>query len=76
VPKSGEDFSGGHEGVTGSELVGVSCQGPDTCFAVGGSFNSSGNSHTLSENWNGDSWSVESSANEHPGQENTLEGID
>jgi hypothetical protein len=63
-------------GVAGSELFGVSCQRPDICFADGDSFNSTGNSHTLIENWNGDSWSLESSANERPGQENTLEGVD
>jgi hypothetical protein len=71
-----QETSPNPEGVTGSELFAVSCQRPDTCFAVGGSFNSVGNSHTLAEKWNGGSWSLLPSADEHPGQENTLEGID
>jgi hypothetical protein len=71
-----QETSPNPEGVTGSELFGVSCQKPDTCFAVGDSFNSSGNSHTLSEKWNGGSWSLLPSVDEHPGQENTLQGID
>jgi hypothetical protein len=71
-----EEASPNPSGVTGSELFGVSCTDTDSCVAVGDSFNSVGNSHNLTEAWNGTSWALLPSVDEHPGQENTLAGVD
>ena len=62
-------------GVTGSELSGVACADTMTCVAVGDTFTSTGNYHTLSEIWDGSSWSVVASPDQHPGQENELSGV-
>jgi hypothetical protein len=59
-------------GATGSELDGVSCTSASNCVAVGDSFNSVGNSHTLAESWNGATWSLVPSPSPSKGQESTL----
>jgi hypothetical protein len=46
-----------------SALSGVSCATSTGCTAVGRRFNSSGIAHTLTESWNGSSWSVLTSPN-------------
>jgi hypothetical protein len=61
-------------GVTGSELAGVSCAQANSCVAVGDSFNSTGNSATLAERWNGTSWSIAASPNSSSGSEDVLTG--
>ena len=60
------------EGVNGSELFGVSCVSTGSCVAVGSSFSGSANTHTLAETWDGSTWTLVTSANERPGQENEL----
>jgi len=60
------------KGVNGSELFGVSCVSTGSCVAVGSSFSGAGNTHTLAETWDGGTWTLVTSANEHPGQENSL----
>ena len=57
----------------GNELFGVSCQSASSCFAVGGRFNKDtepfsgyhapAEERTLSEYWNGTSWSVQTTPN-------------
>ncbi len=49
-------------GATGSVLYGVSCTGPTSCEAVGGSWVGSDYT-TLVESWNGTTWSVVASPN-------------
>jgi hypothetical protein len=62
-------------GVTGSELAGVSCAQPASCVAVGDSFNSTGNTATLAEHWNGTRWSIAASPNSSSGSEDVLTGV-
>jgi hypothetical protein len=62
-------------GVTGSELLGVSCPGANSCEAVGYSFDSSGNSATLAETWDGGSWSLVTSPNSASGSEDVLDAV-
>jgi len=62
-------------GVTGSELAAVSCTRATSCEAVGDSFNSTGNSATLAERWNGTSWSIAASPNSPGGSEDVLTGV-
>jgi hypothetical protein len=45
-------------GATGSSFAGVSCTSATQCIAVGSSFNSSGGEVTLSETWDGASWTI------------------
>ena len=63
------------KGVTGSELLKVACGGPTSCVAVGYSFDSRGNSSTLTESWNGTSWSLVSSPDSPTGSEDVLMGV-
>lgn len=50
-------------GAAFSFLVGVSCTSAVTCTAVGGAFDSFGNPlGTLTERWNGTTWSIQSTA--------------
>jgi hypothetical protein len=62
-------------GVTGSGLSSVSCARATSCVAVGESFNSAGNTHTLAETWNGTKWTLVPSADKRPGQENELDSV-
>jgi hypothetical protein len=61
-------------GVTGSELAAVSCAEPTSCVAVGDSFNSTGNTATLAEHWNGTRWTIVASPNSPSGSEDVLTG--
>ncbi len=62
-------------GVAGSELVGVSCPDPNSCVAVGQSFDSTGNSSTLAEYWDGRAWHLVSSPNSARGSEDVLNAV-
>ncbi|MFZ0666553.1 MAG: hypothetical protein WAM97_12440 [Acidimicrobiales bacterium] len=62
-------------GVTGSELEGVGCTTSSDCVAVGYSFNSKGNSHTLIERWNGSRWGIVASPNGANGSEDVLNAV-
>ncbi len=62
-------------GVAGSELSGVSCAGPSSCVAVGYSFDSSGNSFTLAEIWDGTTWNLVTSPNAASGSEDVLNAV-
>ncbi len=62
-------------GVAGSLLSGVACGDAASCVAVGDSFTSTGNSHTLAEVWNGTTWTLVASPNQRPGSENELTGV-
>jgi len=50
-------------GAKGSQLFGVSCATSDECTAVGYDTNSSGETVTLAEAWNGSSWTIRSTPN-------------
>ncbi len=62
-------------GVAGSELSGVSCTGPNSCVAVGYSFDSIGNSFTLAEIWDGTTWNLVTSPNASSGSEDVLNAV-
>jgi subtilisin family serine protease len=55
------------EGATEATLEGISCASSSACMAVGNYKGSSGPNKTLTESWNGSSWSVVTSPN--PGGE-------
>jgi subtilisin family serine protease len=55
------------EGATEATLEGISCSSSSACMAVGNYKGSSGPNKTLTESWNGSSWSVVASPN--PGSE-------
>ena len=67
--------SPGPSGVAGSKLAGVSCAGPNSCMAVGDSFDTAGNTYTLAEEWDGSSWSVVPSPNSASGSEDVLTAV-
>src|SRR5579875_2153555 len=77
-----EKFSGGTWSVAGSAnentafntLTAVSCHATDNCMAAGSYQNSSGTDQTLTESWDGSTWSVVPSADQGSGS-NTLAGI-
>ncbi len=62
-------------GVAGSELIGVSCPGPNSCVAVGDSFDSTGNTFTLAEIWDGSTWSLVTTPNSASGSEDVLNAV-
>ncbi len=62
-------------GVAGSELIGVSCPGPNSCVAVGESFDNTGNSFTLAEIWDGSTWSLVTTPNAASGSEDVLNAV-
>ncbi len=62
-------------GVAGSEFIGVSCPGPNSCVAVGESFDSTGNTFTLAEIWDGSTWSLVTSPNSASGSEDVLNSV-
>ena len=55
-------------------LLGVTCASASNCWAVGSYFNG-GAYQTLIERWDGTSWSVVSSPNTSPTQDNILAGV-
>ncbi len=57
-----------------NQLYGVSCTGSTACMAVGESENGSAADETLTESWNGASWSVVSSP-DHGSDGNELYGV-
>jgi hypothetical protein len=57
-------------------LFGVSCASATACVAVGSRSRSSGASGTLTESWNGTSWTAEPSPNEgRTGNDNALDDV-
>jgi hypothetical protein len=51
-------------GAKGAKLTGVSCaEHSSSCMAVGSYYETAGNEKTLTERWNGSSWSIVSSPN-------------
>jgi hypothetical protein len=62
-------------GAAGSELAGVSCPDSNSCVAVGQSFDGTGDSFTLAEGWDGNSWSLVSSPNSASGSEDVLNAV-
>ena len=62
-------------GVAGSELAGLSCSDPNSCVAVGQSFDSTGDSSTLAEIWDGNTWDLVSSPNSANGSEDVLNAV-
>jgi hypothetical protein len=62
-------------GASGSELDGVSCAAAAACVAVGFSDNGAGVQRTLTERWNGSSWSIKKSPNVSGIENNMLSGV-
>ena len=62
-------------GATLSELRAVSCASTTSCLAVGSSGSSSFNPSTLSERWNGSSWSLLTTPNVSGATLNALQGV-
>jgi len=62
-------------GVAGSELSSVACATANSCVAVGYSFNTKGNSHSLAERWNGSVWTVVPTPNHTGGSEDVLNSV-
>ncbi len=62
-------------GAAGSELAGVSCADPYSCEAAGQSFDTSGDSVTLTESWDGSAWSLLPSPNSASGSEDVLNAV-
>src|ERR1019366_2474209 len=56
-------------------LNGVSCPSAKLCLAVGNYTTSGGQAQTLTEKWNGSSWSIVSSPNTSTTQANVLSGV-
>ena len=56
-------------------LRGVSCSSPSACTALGSYEPSSGFDQTLIESWNGSAWSIVTSPNTSPTQNNELFGV-
>jgi N-acetylneuraminic acid mutarotase len=56
-------------------LASVTCVSLADCWAVGSSTFSTTPNQTLTEHWNGTAWSIVSSANSSPSQNNTLSGV-
>jgi hypothetical protein len=64
--------------VSGDEtfLNGVSCASASACMAVGGAENVEGGAEqTLTESWNGSTWSIVASPNQGLGENNYLNGV-
>jgi hypothetical protein len=61
-------------GASASNLAGVSCAGANSCMSVG-SYTSGGVSATLTERWNGATWSVQASPNPSGGSNVSLQGV-
>ena len=57
-----------------NQLNGVSCPSPSFCVATG-RYSTGTNEQTLIETWNGSAWSIASSPNSSPTQNNDLEGV-
>ena len=57
-----------------NQLASISCTSPTACVAVGSYFNGT-NSQTLVETWNGSTWSIATSPNTSPLQNNQLASI-
>jgi hypothetical protein len=62
-------------GAEGSELSGVACASAAGCIAVGSYSNSAGKGVTLAEEWNGTSWSVQSTPNPSGAKGSELSGV-
>jgi hypothetical protein len=62
-------------GATGSELSSVSCSSADVCTAVGQEVNSSRETITLVEAWNGNSWKIQASPNPPGATTSELSGV-
>ena len=56
-------------------LTGVSCTSASFCMAVGDYVNSGGHLQTLTEAWNGKSWSLVSPANTNSNQSQRVTGV-
>jgi hypothetical protein len=65
------DPSGG----TDSGVYGVSCVSSNSCTAVGGYTNSSGESLTLAETWDGNTWSIQSTPSPDHGSSGSLNEV-
>jgi hypothetical protein len=61
--------------VDANSLTGVSCTSPTSCLAVGSYYSFPSGTRTLSQRWNGTSWTVVPSPNRAGAQTSTLEGI-
>ncbi len=59
---------------TYDELHGVACPGPSNCVAVGNSYDGSTNQNLI-ESWNGSTWSVVTSPDTSPSQDNGLSSV-
>ena len=56
-------------------LRGVSCNNPSACTAIGSYAPSGGSDQTLIESWNGSVWSIVTSPNTSPTQNDELSGV-
>ena len=61
--------------LAGSELAGVSCPDMNSCVAIGQSFDSTGDSFTLAEIWDGNTWALIASPNSASGSEDVLNAV-
>jgi hypothetical protein len=60
---------------TGNFLHGISCLGPNGCFAVGNYKSPATAGSTLIERWNGSNWAIVPSPNKQGAAVNTLAGV-
>lgn len=61
-----------------NRLTGVACVSASACWAVGSTVGASGTSQTLTEQWNGSAWALDTGGNENNGsteQFNELNGV-
>lgn len=65
-------FASPNVGPGGNLLEGVTCTSTANCWAVGYYFNASSVAQTLVERWNGTAWSIVTSNNSSPAQNNYL----